>query len=72
MDFMLANAVMALSGGSVTPATLDFTDALTTSFNGISADFAKYALLAIPVALAIWAGPRVVKIVMRFFASLTH
>ncbi len=71
MDFMLSNVVMALSGGT-TPATLDFSDALTSSLNGISADFAKYAVIAIPIALAIWAGPKVLKIVMRFFSSLTH
>lgn len=71
MKSALVSGVMALSGGA-TPVSLDFSDALTTSLNGISSDFAKYALIAIPIALAIWAGPKVLKIVMRFFSSLTH
>lgn len=52
--------------------SLDFTNALTTSLNGISGDFAKYAMIAVPIALSIWAGPKVIKIIMRFFSSLTH
>lgn len=67
----LANGVMALTGGT-TPASLDFSDTITSSLNGISADFAKYAVIAVPIALGIWAAPRVIRIVMRFFSSLTH
>ncbi|MBD5516092.1 MAG: hypothetical protein HDR06_15985 [Lachnospiraceae bacterium] len=67
----LANGVMALTGGA-TPASLDFSESITSSLNGISADFAKLALIAVPIALGIWAAPRVVRIVMRFFSALTH
>lgn len=52
--------------------SLDFSNAITTSLNGISADFAKYALIAVPIALGIWAAPKVIKIVMKFFNALTH
>lgn len=62
--------VLAAAEGAAT--ALDFTDAFTTALTGIQADFVKYALIAIPIGLAIWAGPQVIKIVMRFFKSLTH
>lgn len=52
--------------------SLDFSDVFTTALNGISSDFAKYAVIAVPIALGIWAAPKVIKIVMKFFNSLTH
>lgn len=61
--------ILAASEGAT---TLDFSSAFTTSLNGIQSDFVKYALIAIPVGLAIWAGPQVIKLVMRFFKALTH
>lgn len=67
----LASGVMALSGGA-TPVSLDFSDTITSSLNGISSDFAKYAMIAVPIAIGIWAAPKVIRIVMRFFSSLTH
>lgn len=67
----LASGVMALSGG-ITPVSLDFSDTITSSLNGISSDFAKYAMIAVPIAISIWAAPKVIRIVMRFFSSLTH
>lgn len=67
----LANGVMALEAGAAA-VSLDFSDTITSSLNGISADFAKYAVIAVPIALGIWAAPRVIRIVMRFFSSLTH
>lgn len=68
MPELLTLAVFSEGAG----ASLDFSSALTSALNGIQSDFSKYALIAIPVALAIWAGPKVLKIVMRFFNSLTH
>lgn len=65
----LASGILALSGGST---SLDFTEALTSSLDGIKGDFAKYAMIAVPIALGIWAAPKVIKIVMRFFSALTH
>ena len=62
--------IMALEAAASTG--LDFSDILTTTLNGISADFVKYVGIAVPIALGIWAGPKVIKIVMRFFSSLTH
>lgn len=61
-----------LSEGTSAASALDFTEPFTTALNGISSDFAKYALIAIPIALSIWAGPKVIKIVMKFFNSLTR
>lgn len=63
---------MMLAAEGATASTLDFTEAFTGALQGIQSDFVKYALIAIPIGLAIWAGPQVIKIVMRFFKSLTH
>ena len=43
-------------------SAIDFSDALTAGLNGVQ----------IPVALAIWAAPKAVRLVMKFFNSLTH
>lgn len=64
--------IMALAETASTTVSLDFSDVLTTALNGISSDFVKYVGIAVPIALGIWAGPKVIKIVMRFFSSLTH
>lgn len=64
--------MMVLAAAEGASTTLDFSDAFTTALTGIQSDFIKYALIAIPIGLAIWAGPQVIKIVMRFFKSLTH
>lgn len=60
-----------LEAGAATTA-IDFTESFTSSVQGISADFVKYAAIAIPVGLGIWSAPQVIKLVMRFFKSLTH
>lgn len=64
MPMLTSEAAGALS--------LDFSDVLTTALNGISGDFAKYAMIAVPIAVGIWAAPKVIKIVMKFFNALTH
>lgn len=53
-------------------SAIDFSDALTAGLNVVQGDYAKYAVIAIPVALAIWAAPKAVRLVMKFFNSLTH
>lgn len=63
------NTVMAVTGATT---ALDFSDALSTSLGTIQGDFAKYAVIAIPVGLAIWGAPKAVRLVMKFFNSLTH
>lgn len=68
---MLSQFVFSLTEG-ITPVTLDFSDALTTALGSISGDFGKYALIAIPVGLAIWGAPKAVRLVMKFFSALTH
>ncbi|MCM1264340.1 MAG: hypothetical protein NC313_16640 [Butyrivibrio sp.] len=60
------------AGAEAASTAIDFTDAFTSSVTGIQADFVKYALIAIPVGLAIWAAPQVIKLVKTFFKSLTH
>ena len=65
--------VMALEAGVSTGSlALDFSDALTSSLSGISADYAKYVLIAFPVGFAIWAAPKAIRLVMKFFNALTH
>lgn len=53
-------------------STLDFSETFTTALNGISSDFAKYALIAVPIGIGIWAAPKVIKMVMKFFNALTR
>lgn len=66
MPMMLAEA------GVSTAAAIDFSDALTTSLNSIQGDYAKYALIAIPVGLTIWGAPKAIGLVKRFFSALTR
>lgn len=63
---------MLLEAGTTAASGIDFTEAFTSSITGIQGDFVKYALIAIPVGLAIWAAPQVIKLVKTFFKSLTH
>lgn len=51
---------------------LDFSEPLTTGLSNISSSYGKYALIAIPIALGIWAAPKAIKLIMKFFNSLTH
>lgn len=61
---------MLLTEGAST--ALDLTNVFTTSLTGIQTDFVKYAAIAIPIGIAIWSAPKVVKLVMKFFNALTH
>lgn len=62
-----------LAEASVDAATaLDFSDSLTTGLGNITSSYGKYALIAIPIALSIWAAPKAIKLIMKFFNSLTH
>ena len=63
--------IMALAAEGAA-ASLDFSDVLTTALNGMQSDYVKYVAIVVPIAISIWAGPKVIKIVMRFFSSLTH
>ncbi len=65
-------AALLSSETTITAASLDFTDVLTSALNGISSDYAKYVMIAVPVAIGIWAGPKVIKMIMKFFNALTH
>lgn len=51
---------------------LDFSEPLTTALGNVASTFGKYALIAIPIGLGIWAAPKAIRIVMKFFNSLTH
>lgn len=61
--------IAAAEAGTV---ALDFSDVLTTALTGLQSDFAKYAIIAVPIGVAIWAAPKAVRLVMKFFNSLTH
>lgn len=65
-------AAIAAEGAASGATTLDFSEALTNALNGVSAGFGKYVLIAIPIGLGIWAGPKAIKLVMKFFNALTH
>ena len=66
MPYMLAET------GAETSTVLDFSDALTTALGNISGDFAKYALIAIPIGLAIWGAPKAIGMVKKFFSALSR
>lgn len=68
----MPNIGFMLAESGVSTAALDFSDTFTTALSGINSDFSKYALIAVPVAIGIWAAPKVIKLVMKFFNSLTH
>lgn len=63
---------MLLEAGSAVASGIDFSEAFTSTIQGIQSDYVKYALIAIPVGLAIWGAPQVIKLVKSFFKSLTH
>lgn len=64
--------MMVLAAVEGASNALDFSDILTTCFQGMQSDFLKYVAIAAPIAVSIWAGPKIIKIVMRFFSALTH
>lgn len=70
----MPNAIYALASAGVDTAStaLDFSDALTTSLGNVATTFGKYALIAIPIGLGIWAAPKALKLVMKFFNALSH
>lgn len=73
MPFALMNLIFALTGGEVAAdAALDFSEPLTSALGNVASSFGKYALIAIPIGLGIWAAPKAVKMIMKFFNSLTH
>lgn len=61
---------MALATILATESTIS--DALSTAFNSVTSDFSDYALIAIPIALTIFAIPFGVKLVMKLFKSLAR
>ena len=65
----MPNLMIAAAEATV---ALDFSDVLTTALTGLQSDFAKYAVIAVPIGVAIWAAPKAVRLVMKFFNSLTH
>lgn len=66
----LATAALAAEGAA--DAVLDFSEPLTTSLGSVATSYGKYALIAIPIALGLWAAPKAVKMIMKFFNALTH
>lgn len=68
----LASGALTGEGAGTAVTTIDFTDMLTTSLNGISADFGKYAMVAGATALAIWGAPKAIMLVKKFFTALSR
>ncbi len=71
MPYALAT-VAALAETGTGAVSLDFSDALTTALGNISGDFGKYALIAIPIGLAIWGAPKAIGMVKKFFSALSR
>ncbi len=73
------NGLMTLLSGALTTegagsavTTIDFSDMLTTSLNGIVGDFGKYAMVAGAVGLTIWGAPKAIMLVKKFFTALSR
>lgn len=49
---------------------IDFSTELTAALNGVKADYIKYAGIAIGIGFAIWAAPKAIQLVKKFFNSL--
>jgi len=50
---------------------MDVSAIMGTAMGTVSSDFGKALLVIIPIAMTIYAGPKVIKLVMRVFNSLT-
>lgn len=73
MPYILATlGALAAEGTGTAVTTIDFTDMLTTSLNGIVGDFDKYAMVAGGVALTIWGAPKAIMLVKKFFTALSR
>lgn len=70
MPYVLAT-IGALAETGASTAVIDFSEPLTTSLNGILADYSKYAAIAVPIAFAIWGAPKAIILIKRFFNALT-
>ena len=64
---MLALPSVAFAAGE----DMDVSAIMGTAMGTVSADFGKALLVIIPIAMGIYAGPKVIKLVMRVFNSLT-
>lgn len=74
MPYILTT-IGALAGEGAAPAvttTIDFSEMLTTSLNGILGDFGKYAMIAGAVGLTIWGAPKAIQLVKKFFNALSR
>ena len=67
----LASAGLTTEGAGSAVTTIDFTDMLTSSLNGITGDFSKYAMVAGAVALTIWGAPKAIMLVKIFLNDLS-
>lgn len=72
MLYILATIGALTSEGATAVMTIDFTDMLTTSLNGIVSDFGKYALVAGAAALTVWGAPKAIQMVKKFFNALSR
>lgn len=72
MLYILATIGALTSEGATAVTTIDFTDMLTTSLNGILGDFGKYAMIAGAVGLTIWGAPKAIQLVKKFFNALSR
>ncbi|WP_312071165.1 hypothetical protein [Anaerotignum propionicum] len=50
---------------------IDVASIMSAGMGTISSDFGKALLVIVPIAFSIYAGPKVIRLVMRVFNSLT-
>lgn len=73
MPYILATiGALTIEGAGDAVMTIDFTDMLTTSLNGIVSDFGKYAMVAGVAALTVWGAPKAIQMVKKFFNALSR
>lgn len=63
-------ALPSVAFASETPA-MDVSAMMGTAMGSVASDFGKALVVVIPIAFGIYAGPKVIKLVMKVFNSLT-
>lgn len=74
MPYILSFLIGALTGegAGTSVVSIDFKDMLTGAVNLITSDFAKYAAVAGTAAFAVWAAPKAIVMVKKFFNAVAR
>lgn len=59
-------------GAGTSVVSIDFTDMLKGAVNQITGDFGTYAAIAGTAAFAVWAAPKAIVMVKKFFNAVSR